>query len=150
MNVKRLLISIVLVLILATCLSSFIQKDLDSSFINTIYTIAGIMFSIGMGILCTLNPEKVINETYYKAIRNNVIDVRNTYLLYFFILSIAYLAYQLDPLFSFKLGTVGNISIIFKTSFAAILINILGVLYFIANFMDIQQLGFDISDRTRE
>lgn len=29
-------------------------------------------------------------------------------------------------------------------------LNILGILYFIANLMQIQKLGFDISDRVRE
>lgn len=150
MNVKRLISSILIVFALSICLASLFEKDLDSSFINTIYTISGIMFSIGMGILCTLNPDKIKNDSYYRSIRDNIIDVRNTYLVYFFVLSIAYLAYQLNPKYTLEIISIKNVNIVFKTAFTAILINILGVLYFITNFMEIQKLGFEISDKTRE
>lgn len=102
-----------------------------------------------MGVLCTLNPDKVKNDVYYKAIKGNVLDVRDSYLVYFFIISFIYLVYQIYPEANF-IKSFGRFQITFDLAFATLFINILGILYFIANFMQIQKLGFDISDRVRE
>lgn len=149
MNVKKLLVNISLFLVISVAVASAASKIPDASLLNTIYTVAGIMFSIGMGVLCTLNPDKVKNDTYYKAIKSNVLEVRNSYLVYFFIISSIYLIYQIFPNASLVIK-LSNLQIIFNIAFAAMFLNILGILYFIANFMAIQKLGFSISDQTRE
>ncbi|MEG2262942.1 MAG: hypothetical protein RSC68_01050 [Acinetobacter sp.] len=116
---------------------------------NTVYTISGIMFSIGMGVLCTLNPDKVKNNIYYQEIKNNIIDVRNSYIAYFVLISTVYLVFQLYPAAKIDLYQIKNFVITAKVSYAVIALNILGILYFIANFIEIQRLGFEISDKTR-
>lgn len=148
MNVKKLLLNVSIFLVISVAVGSLASKSPDSSLLNTIYTVAGIMFSIGMGILCTLNPDRVKNDAYYKAIKSNLLDVRNSYLVYFFIISGMYLTYQIFPTASFVVE-IRNLEIIFNLAFAAMLLNILGILYFIANFIAIQKLGLNISDQTR-
>lgn len=148
MNVKKLLGNIILFLAISIAMASFASKPPNSALLNTIYTVSGIMFSIGMGVLCTLNPDRIKNDSFYKAIKSNLLEVRNSYLVYFFIISGMYLLYQIFP----DAGLVvklSKISIVFNLAFAAMFLNILGILYFISNFMAIQKLGFNISDRTR-
>lgn len=149
MNVRKLLISSTIFLVLSIICASFFEHDPKESFLNTVYTISGIMFSIGMGVLCTLNPDKVKNDVYYRGIKENVISVRNSYIVYFFLISIVYLFFQLNPNAKLELFTIKDIEIIVKISYVAITLNILGILYFIANFIQIQKLGFEISDKTR-
>ncbi|HHE9207279.1 TPA: hypothetical protein ACPGS1_001786, partial [Haemophilus influenzae] len=48
--------------------------------VNTIYTISGIMFSIGMGVICTFNPSGIKNENIYSIIENNIFKVRSSFL----------------------------------------------------------------------
>ena len=72
MNVKKLLLNVSIFLVISVAVGSLASKSPDSSLLNTIYTVAGIMFSIGMGILCTLNPDRVKNDAYYKAIKSNI------------------------------------------------------------------------------
>lgn len=148
MNVKKLLVNVSLFLVISVAVASATSRIPSASFLNTLYTVSGIMFSIGMGVLCTLNPDKVKNDGYYKAIKANVIAVRDSYLVYFFIISIMYLIYQIYPDANFIKGFGGR-QITFDLAFATMFLNILGILYFIANFMQIQKLGLDISDRTR-
>lgn len=149
MNVKKLLVSVSLFLVISVAVASATSKVPSASFLNTIYTVSGIMFSIGMGVLCTLNPDKVKNDAYYKAIKANVLAVRDSYLVYFFIISTMYLVYQIYPDASL-IKSLGNVQITLDFAFATMFLNILGILYFIANFMQIQKLGLDISDRVRE
>jgi len=149
MNVKKLLVNISLFLVISVAVASATSKIPSISFLNTIYTVSGIMFSIGMGVLCTLNPDKVKNDAYYKAIKVNVLEVRDSYLVYFFIISIMYLIYQIYPEANF-IKSFGEFQITLDLACATLFINILGILYFISNFMQIQKLGFDISDRMRE
>lgn len=149
MNVKKLLVNISLFLVISVAVASATSKVPTNSFLNTIYTVSGIMFSIGMGVLCTLNPDKVKNDAYYKAIKANVLAVRDSYLVYFFIISIIYLIYQIYPDANFT-KSFGKVQITLDIAFATMFLNILGILYFIANFMQIQKLGLDISDRVRE
>ncbi|RPE30816.1 hypothetical protein EC846_1517 [Acinetobacter sp. BIGb0102] len=149
MNVKKLLVNVSLFLVISVAVASATSKVPNTSFLNTIYTVSGIMFSIGMGVLCTLNPEKVKNEIYYIAIKENVLAVRDSYLMYFFILSFIYLLYQIHPDANF-VKDFWKVHIKLDIAYATLFLNILGILYFIANFMQIQKLGFDISDRVRE
>lgn len=149
MNVKKLLVNVSLFLVISIAVASFTSKIPNSSFLNTVYTVSGIMFSIGMGVLCTLNPDKVKNDTYYNAIKANVLVVRDSYLVYFFIISTIYLIYQIYPEANL-VKNFGRLHITFDLAFATLFLNILGILYFISNFIQIQKLGLDISDRVRE
>lgn len=136
-------------MVLSIICASFFPNDPKESFLNTVYTISGIMFSIGMGVLCTLNPDKVKNDVYYCNIKENVISVRNSYIVYFTLISAVYLIFQLYPTAKLELFTIKSLVITMKISYVAITLNILGILYFIANFIQIQKLGFEISDKTR-
>ncbi|HFG6923780.1 hypothetical protein [Acinetobacter baumannii] len=149
MNVNKLLGNVSLFLVISVAVASATSKVPNTSFLNTIYTVSGIMFSIGMGVLCTLNPDKVKNDSIYKAIKSNILDVRNSYLAYFFIISFIYLIYQIYPDLNY-VKVIWKIKITLDLACATLFLNILGILYFISNFIQIQKLGMDISDRVRE
>ncbi|WP_396231137.1 hypothetical protein [Acinetobacter baumannii] len=149
MNVNKLLGNVSLFLVISVAVASATSKVPNPSFLNTIYTVSGIMFSIGMGVLCTLNPDKVKNDSIYKAIKSNILDVRNSYLAYFFIISFIYLIYQIYPDLNY-VKVIWKIKITLDLACATLFLNILGILYFISNFIQIQKLGMNISDRVRE
>ena len=84
MYLKKHTLWFLLILIVVILISSiFDLHPTITDYINTLYTVSGIMFSIGMGIVCTMNPDSIKNPGIYKTIRKNIIAVRNTYLLYF-------------------------------------------------------------------
>ena len=80
-NYKKHGIIIFVFIVLSIIFSSLIkEKKTIDSFMNTIYTISGIMFSIGMGILCTTNPDKIKNIQIYMQVKESILSVRNNYI----------------------------------------------------------------------
>ena len=148
MKSKKQLLNLAVVFVISVLMSSLISRRPDGAFLNTIYTIAGIMFSIGMGLLCTLNPDKIKNQSVYFQLKSNIIDVRNIYITYFSVISAVYLAYQIFPDFSFAIEIL-TIKICFELTYLTAMLNILSILYFILNFIEMQRLNFDIYEKAR-
>lgn len=131
---------------------------LDDFFMNTIYTVSGIMFSIGLGLIVTFNIQGIKNKTYIKKIRQNLKDVRNTYILYFTISTICFVIdkYLREVDNAIIKGSI--ISINLTSSFilnfnVAVFLGLLmfySILYFIINFLAIQDLNDDIFDKLNE
>ena len=84
-NYKKHGIIIFVFIVLSIIFSSLIKekKPIDS-FMNTIYTISGIMFSIGMGILCTTNPDKIKNIQIYMQVKESTYYFHNKICNYIF------------------------------------------------------------------
>lgn len=133
-------------LVLSIFISSIFQVRLDSTFVNTLYTVSGIMFSIGMGVICTFNPDKIKNRNFFRLVKENIIKVRNSYLFFFGLISIFYLIYLLNPNFQYS-ATFNSINVSFTMSLFVLSQSILTIVFFIVNFLEIQKLNFDISEK---
>ena len=142
---KRTLTLSLLLVFLSVLLASTTSAKPASDF----YTVAGIMFSIGMGIICAINLEKVKNIKFYKAIKTNILQVRNIYLYYFAIISVGYLAYQLTPEFELAI-TIQGVAITFRLSLLVALLTVLSIVYFTLNFLAIQKLNFQITEKSNQ
>lgn len=143
---KKIILSLSF-LVLSIFISSIFKVRLDSTFVNTLYTVSGIMFSIGMGVICTFNPDKIKNRNFFKLVKDNIIRVRNSYLLFFGLISASYLIYLLDPNFEYSIILYKTINITFTMSIFILCQSILTITFFIVNFLEIQKLNFDIADR---
>ncbi len=142
---KRLLLSIVVIL-LSIGVSTFSPIGVGESFLNTIYTVAGIMFSIGMGVICTFNPDRIKNNSYLSEIRRNISTIRSSYIHYFTISSTSFLASQIFPNLR-QPWLIRDYQIVFDLPTTVLVINLLGIIYYISNFLAIQKLNFQITDR---
>ena len=131
---KRKLAVSFIALLISIILASLITARPTGPFMNTIYTVAGIMFSIGMGIICTFNPDRVKDRTYFLRIRNNINSVRNSFIFFFSLISIGFLAYQIFPSAEARFALMGYSLSISASLFVAILI-VLSITYFIINFL---------------
>ncbi|KAA6208111.1 hypothetical protein [Avibacterium paragallinarum] len=147
MQTKSKWIAVALItLSLSFILSYFLnQKDnMNDAIVQTIYTLSGIMFSIGMGIVCTFNPSSIKNKQVFKRIKNNITSVRNTFLIYFTISTITFLASQF---FSRNVLLLDDLTFIFDPKILSLSFSIVSLIYFIINFLTIQKLIFDIAER---
>lgn len=133
-------------LALSIFVSSIFKVRIDLTFVNTLYTVSGIMFSIGMGVICTFNPDKIKNRNFFKLVKENIIRVRNSYLFFFGLISVLYLVYLINPNFEY-IKEFNYISIRFTMSLFMLSQSILVIIFFIVNFLEIQKLNFDISER---
>lgn len=119
--------------------------------VNTIYTISGIMFSIGMGVICTFNPSGIKNENIYSIIENNIFKVRSSFLFYFALSTIMVitqnifdLSYRIEVDFDF---IDIDITIILDAKIFTLVMSIIAIIYYIINFQAIQKLNLDIAKR---
>lgn len=143
--IKKFLLSL-LTIVLSLLISTFTELKVNESFLNTIYTVAGIMFSIGMGVICTFNPERIRNNAYLNQIRRDISKIRTSYIFFFGLSSILYLACQISE----GLRTCKNLNTIvvcFDLPSAVVAICVFGIIYYIINFLEIQKLNFQITDR---
>lgn len=146
---KRILTLSLLLVFLSVLLASTTSARPASDFLGTLYTVAGIMFSIGMGIICAINLDKVRNVKFYTSIKANILQVRNIYLYYFAIISAGYLAYQLAPGFECTV-TIQGAAITFRLSLLVALLTVLSIIYFTLNFLAIQKLNFQITEKSSQ
>jgi len=143
---------ILILLIVFIVLSALIKKQLDDFFMNTIYTVAGIMFSIGIGLVVTFNLHGIKNRSYIKTIRENLNEVRNSYILYFSISTVLYIAdkYLRDEQNTIITFSVGEMSFSLNLSLLFLLIMLYSIAYYISNFLALQKLNDDIFDKLNE
>lgn len=117
--------------------------------VNTIYTISRIMFSIGMGVICTFNPSGIKNENIYSIIENNIFKVRSSFLFYFALSTILFIAQTIFDL-SYRIA-IGfdfiDITIILDVKTFTLVMSIIAIIYYIINFQAIQKLNLDIAKR---
>jgi hypothetical protein len=142
---KNLLIS-VLAIVLTICLETFSKIKVGDAFLNTIYTVSGMMFSIGMGVVCTFNPERIKNNSFLNEIRVDIAKIRSNYIYFFSISSALYLGNQLLPNLK-SCCEFGSLKLCVELPVAAIVFSSFGIIYYITNFLAIQKLNFQITDR---
>ena len=115
-----------------------IGKDVS----NTLFTIVGIMFSIGMSIAVTSNTSVVVNRKIRKSIRDEINRIRDLFISCFSIVAIIYV---LNIIFkSWTLEVLGYK--IFNLEVLQLIIQLYSIVYFIVNFKSLQNLNNQIGD----
>ena len=110
--------------------------------LQTLYAIAGIMFSIGMSIIVTSSFSKIINDEFRKKIKREYNLVRNCYIIEFLLVSIFFI-FQIKNELNYDFNG-------WKISFSFTLFTALSLIYsiifFIFNFIALQKLNNDLDD----
>lgn len=135
---KHLIRFFVLVLVLYAL--SFSSFSVEKETLNTFYNVSGIMFSVGLGLIVSLNYSDIKNKNYLISIRQNISEIRNIFILYFMAITVLFLFVGKDI----------SVNIIFsKISYDVIfsVFSIYTIIYFVVNFLQIQKLNDDISDK---
>src|SRR5690606_8554260 len=138
---------IILIVVIAI-ISIALNINVNEFFINTIYTVVGIMFSIGLGFIVTFNLQGIKNKRIITIFRNNLLQLRNSYIKYFVLATVLFLC---DNFFrnnhnSIKTIVFKKISFNFDMSVFVSTIMFFCILYFIYNFILLQKLNNDIYD----
>lgn len=134
---KKFTAYLVASLIVSTVVAVFTELSIPDSLLNTLYSVAGVMFSVGMCIAVSPKTEEVTNMQIKQSIRQSYIRVRNTFIVFFAFDTILFILSGIDLLIAFS----ELISLI-----CAIFI-LLSLIYFVYNFIALQNLGSDIEDQ---
>lgn len=116
--------------------------SVGTNIISTIFNIIGIVFSIGMGLIVTFSISGVENRSYILIIRNNVRQVRQRFIVLFSICTFLFICDDNIPQHILYKINLAQLSSNFTLSFF-----ILSIVYFIINFIRLQNLNNDIFDR---
>ncbi len=121
----------------------------EAFLISTLYSVCGIMFSIGLGLIVTFNMAGVRNKGYIKKIRKSLLVIRNSFLRYFTISTFCLILNEYLKDFEFT-WEFKSIVWKFSPSMLFFLLIIYSIVFFIINFLSVQELGHDIYDKVNE
>nr|DAP01784.1 MAG TPA: hypothetical protein [Caudoviricetes sp.] len=138
----------ILVLLFAVTLSLFFKWYLNDYYMNTLFNILGIMFSIAMGLLITFNLQGIKNKRIIDLLRSNIKEVRHSYIKYFAFSTLFYLLekYLRDKGSNLYAFSIREISITINFSLITVVILVYSIIYFIINFIAMQKLNDNLYD----
>lgn len=137
---KKLTIGIFISGILSVIISSYFPCLSLANKISTLYSISGIMFSIGMSIIVTSSFTKIRNLKIRSRIHRSYNSVRNSYICYFLFVSILYMFQDSNQTYVIYKELNLNYSIFVG------LCMILSITFFVVNFIDLQRLNHQIEE----
>lgn len=146
---KKIIIGTVLCAFISLMMSSFLDLYIEKDTISTLYTVSGIMFSIGMSLTVTSNTKDIGNRDVRLTIRKEMKRVRNNFIYCFSVATMVYILLissvtengRWEPYHSlfdsiFK----------FKASNFLVTYMVYSIIYFMINFVAIQSLNEDIEE----
>mgnify|MGYP003182115514 FL=1 len=137
-QVKGFSLCLVVSMLVAALSNIAIGKDVS----NTLFTIVGIMFSIGMSLAVTSNTSVVVNKSVRKSIREEIDRIRDLFISCFAVVACIYV---LNIIFeNWTLNVYGYK--IFNLSIFQLIIQLYSIAYFVVNFKSLQNLNNQIGD----
>jgi hypothetical protein len=148
MKEHKMISGFAICIVLSALLSLFEPNlNIGNVAISTLYTVSGIMFSIGMSIIVTFNITGVKNKDFKEDLREQIHIIEKKFIVCFIIVSILYL-------FSNILDKHASIHICsnysFNYSHLMACVVVYSIIYFIYNFLSIEHLSMEIKDRIDE
>lgn len=134
---KKFAAYLVISLIISATVAVLTKLSIPDGLLNTLYSVAGIVFSVGMCIAISPKTEEVTNMKMKKSIRQSYIKVRNAFIVFFVLDTILFILAGIDLLIAVRefIDLLCAIFILFS------------LVYFVYNFIALQQLGCDVEDQ---
>lgn len=140
-----ILIGIVICVVISMVTSFFFPEfNPGNGAVSTLYTVSGIMFSIGMSLIVTSSAAGVKNIRIRNGIRKEIYIVRNHFIECFVLVSFLYILLYSEVDKNHSLNIYNDFSL--KYSHLLILIIAYSIVYFVCNFLAIQRLNYQIED----
>lgn len=146
---KRILLLTFLCFILAVGMYHLGVFHFSWDCVSTLYTIVGIVFSVGMSLIISVSTREVKNKEAKKGIRRKMTEVTYSYILSFGLASILFILLDvrgnvLPENHSMTIEFFWHI-VIWKSDFLVLTL-CLYVLTYIGNFMAVQDMNREIED----
>lgn len=140
-------LNILLILGLSLLLSSFFFDDnsLSLNLIEILYTVSGILFSVGIGLVVTFKLGNVKHPIYRTELKKSVLKVRNSFFFYFAISTALFITCSENSGFYFSINT-NYLNISLNLSLLTLITIIGSMYYYITNFIAMQKLNDEIEN----
>ena len=136
-----IIVSVVLSIITSVL---FPNLCVGNSTVNTLFTIAGILFSVGASLLVTSNASNVPNEKFRRNIRNEVSSILRKFLFCLFVITAFFV------LLETKMEIPVSDWFVWHISNFLLFANLFAIFYFAINFIKIQAINRRIDDEVNK
>lgn len=146
---KRILLGTLLCFILSVGMYHLGVFHFSWDCVSTLYTIVGIVFSVGMSLIISVSTREVKNREAKKGIRQKMAYVTNSYILSFALASILFILLDVRgnalPEHQTKIIELFRYVVFWKSDFLVLSLGFY-VLSYIGNFTAIQDMNREIED----
>ena len=130
---------------------SFVKLPIPSSLVNTLYTVAGVMFSVGMSLIIAVNTQSIRHPDAKKDVQKKLNKLLYRYIAIFMILTTVYavtLAFKEVDKESFKTlsWSIRDKVIVFNYPISLAALEIVSIIYYIINMMDTRKQYYEIEN----
>lgn len=143
---KKILVGIVICFVIAVINFHANLLHISWNSVETLYTVVGVMFSVGMSLIISVSTNNVHNIEAKKDIRKRMKIVTNNYVISFVVITFFFIIFNencvqqdTDLLSIYKWIAIN------KTDFITML-SAMGLIYYVVNFMTIQGMNREIED----
>ena len=146
-----------IVLIVAYLFAGFMlaKCPVPSSLVNTLYTVAGVMFSVGMSLIVAVNTQSIRHPDAKKDVQGKLNKLLYRYIANFLTLTAVFavtLTFKVADKETFQPFTfdIRDTEIVFNYPIALVALELLCILYYIINMMDTRKQYYDIENMIDE
>ena len=132
-----------LVLVCGAILVSSLPFSITDSSVTVLYTVLGIMFSLGLSQIMAFSFSEIPNDTYVERFRVQLRAIRRSFLILFAIGSLFILALDVEYSFRWRFLQIDTRSVVS-------LYQLFCLAYFARNFAAMQQIKEEIEDQLRK
>ena len=132
-----------LVLVCGAILVSSLPFSITDSSVTVLYTVSGIMFSLGLSQIMAFSFSEIPNDTYVERFRVQLRAIRRSFLILFAIGSLFILVMDVEYSFRWRFLQIDTRSVVS-------LYQLFCLAYFARNFAAMQQIKEEIEDQLRK
>lgn len=144
---KRLVLSIVFSFLFGMIIPLLISFSIFPPLISTLYTVAGILFSVGMSIVVTMSTQNIRNVEAKKEVQIQIHSLLKEYVEYFVVLTLFYVLIpsveDKSPYSSF-LFVIGDYQIGWSYSLSFVVFTLFQMSFFIYNMFHVRMENNEI------
>lgn len=145
----KIAVRLCVIVILSIIVSSVWDSHPDEFLIQSIYTVAGIIFSIGLSLVVTFSMHGLKKKSYISDIRRSLLDIRKSFISYFAASTIFLIINNYIGSTVLSKEMLG-IKIELSISILSCFVILYTIIYFITNMILLQKLNNDLFDKLNE
>lgn len=142
-------------LVLSVLLGLFIPINIPASLITTLFTVAGVMFSVGMSMVVTMSTQNIHNRDAKSMVQDTIKRLIGNYIFCFIILTLCFAVSMLfkidnEDAFTACQFALFGINIHFNYPFAIFVYSIYSVFYYTYNMWATRNQNYEIECKIDE
>lgn len=130
-------------------LTYIITYSIHPLLLNSLYTVAGIMFSVGMSLVVTMSTQEIHNIEAKREVQSKIQKLLNRYILNFGVLTTMYILLPskneqqvYDPI----VFPISEFKIRWDYSYSFLVYLIYNIIYYIENMLSIRHQNYEIEN----